>query len=232
MNKHKNIIVLIIIIIFCSNRIATSSQNVYYGLTFDYNISLTIFNVLSFCCMSNFLRMGLSSVFSKNIIKLIKNNNRKTALAFELVQKTKKMILFLLINFSSIYIFESLHNDINIYRFFVYCFLNILTSSLLMLIQFYFELFISIDFGIYFINFIYISGILSGQFLYWYSLSHSDILGTVALYFNKINILNYLSINRIEALNLDKITIIIFLSILIIGLLALLNKKIVKKDIL
>ncbi len=232
MTKYKHIIIAILISVFCSSVLAFDSAEVFCGLKFELNTTLTIFNTLSFCCMSNFLKTTTSSPFKKNLISIIKYRSRKNALKFELLKKAKKTFFYSLCNIGSIFIFESINNVLILRDCVVFSYFNITIMLFLMFFQYYLELFVSIDYGFYFINFFYIIGVLSGHALHQYYMSHDNLLSVVALYFNRLNILNYLSVDRIEDMNASLPMAATIILVLIILSLVLLSSGIKKIDIL
>ncbi len=232
MNKYKHTIINFLIIIFCSYRFANYSADIYYGLPFDFNISLTIFNIVNFCAMANYLKTSNNSLFKNNVVNIIRYNYRRKALKFSLVKKFKKIISCSIFSSACIFVFELTGNNLQIEKCFTFCLLNMIVNSFLLLFQYYFELFINLDYGLLFINGVYITGILSGCVLHKYYVTHTNTLSKIAMYVNKVNLLNFTSLERINAMSSNIYVATLSMLILIVLIILLLNLKIKKIDIL
>ncbi|MBQ3497503.1 MAG: hypothetical protein IJA87_00080 [Clostridia bacterium] len=232
MKKHKHIIIHLFVMILCSSGLAYYSDSVFYGLSFSFNPRLTIVSVANFCVMANCLKTTRNSLLKNDIVNAVRYEGRKVLLKIFLIQKMKVFVVCSIINLSFLFLFEFNTCKISVKNFIFFIVLNVMVNSLLFLIQYFFELFINIDSGLLFITGIYIVGILSGCVFYGYYTTHNDKLSQILLSLNKLNVLNYTSLERINEMNTNICAFVSGMFILFVLIILILKLKIKKVDIL
>lgn len=217
---------------FCSNGLAYYSDGFFYGLPFDFNPNLTVFSAASFCTMANCLKTTDNSLLKNNIVNAVRYKNRIKILGFTLVQKAKIFAFFSLINSLFLFLFESTESEISVKKFFVFFLLNITVNFWLFLLQYLFELFISVDYGLLFIISVYIVGVLTGSVFYRYYTIYDNSVGCTFKCLNKMNVLNYTSLQRINEMDVNLYLFALSTVGLIVLVILTLGIKIKKVDIL
>lgn len=201
MKNHKLKAVLFFIVSLCAFMLAAGSESVYLGPDFDYNLTIIIFNILSFCCLSTLVKTKSDCMLKNNMITLLKINSRKKAMWIEICIRLRYVLLFVLLQVLLVILFEFLSgNPINVFLFLSYFAANGIILSFFMIMQLSLDLFVNSNFGYLSINVIYIVCLLSGQMMFDYYNYHKNALSSVLKVLNNMNIVNYLSLPRSEQL--------------------------------
>lgn len=197
--KH---IIFVMIIVVSASVIALCCES-FQGVPFEYDLIAIIFSIITFSCISAACKMDSRCLFC-NEYRAVRYNKRKKNVLVELRKRILSIIILVIIYNCIIAIIQ----NTSITETCKLITLEMIVYMFLLIIQFYLEIKFGSDIGYLTTVVIYISLLFAGIMMYRYCTNYNNSISEVLNMVNKINVINYSSLNRIYLLECNEKTVI------------------------
>lgn len=203
MKKRISYLIVAVITAVCSFMQVYAVFGNYYGVEFYFNYLQTVFCSLSFMSLSILLKNRDNSLFiSDNLIRLCRLGARRKAIVYELADVTSIVLIMEIIGDASVWLSSLILNkEIIIKKMLLFFVLKFAVTLFIMILQLILELRVSYDFSFIAICVLFLLLLMSGSAAFSFVQENPAAEITPALkVFNKINIVNYISLERTESI--------------------------------